>query len=66
MSMSDRADLAEARRFAEMSPQQRYDEIVGRRQGSEQLGDRVLSDTEYETLTFGEKKLYAARRSGKR
>lgn len=63
--MTDRSDLAEARRWAEMSPQQRHDETVGHRQAGERLGDRQLTPTEYSTLTFGERKEYAARRSGR-
>jgi hypothetical protein len=65
--MSERPDLAEARRWAEMSPQQRAEETLGPgRQSGERLGDRKLTEVEYATLTFDERKLYAARQSARR
>lgn len=57
-------NLAEARRVADQTPQQRYAETT-RRDGErgEQLGARKLSDVEYASLTYPEKIDYAEARS---
>jgi hypothetical protein len=55
-----RPDLAEARRQADLLPEQRYAERNGVPQG-ERLGDRKLSQAAYDKLTIGEKYQYAER-----
>lgn len=55
-----RPDLGEARRQADLPPADRYAERNGVPQG-ERLGDRKLSQAEYDKLTVSEKYAYAER-----
>jgi hypothetical protein len=57
-----RPDLQEARRVAELTVEQRYAERNGVPQG-EQIGDRKLSNSEYDRLSISEKYRYAERRT---
>jgi hypothetical protein len=57
-----RPDLAEARRQADLLPQQRFEQRLGPTQ-TDRIGDRKLSDAEYDSLTYSEKQAYAERRT---
>jgi hypothetical protein len=57
-----RPDLQEARRVAELTVEQRYAERNGVPQG-ERIGDRKLSNAEYDRLSISEKYQYAERRT---
>jgi hypothetical protein len=59
-----RPDLAEARRVADLTPQQRFAESVTPiSQGQERIGDRKLDQAAYDKLTISEKYLYAERQT---
>lgn len=59
-----RSDGAEARRIAEQTPHERYlEQRDGLTKPGDRLGDRKLSDADYEKLTYSEKHEYADRRT---
>jgi hypothetical protein len=57
-----RSDLADARHWADLTPQQRFEQRDGPTQ-RERIGDRKLSNAEYDRLTISEKYAYAERRT---
>jgi hypothetical protein len=58
-----RADLVDARRQADQTPQERFIEQRDGRPQGERIGDRPLSEADYAKLTYFEKHEYAARRT---
>jgi hypothetical protein len=56
-----RSDLAEAARVAHQTPAERFDTMRGT--PGQRIGDRKLTDAEYNSLTYAERQAYAERRT---
>jgi hypothetical protein len=57
------ADLVEARRVADQTPAERFIEQRDGRPQGDRIGDKKLSDAEYNSLTYSERQAYAERRT---